>query len=339
MRSLTYVPKRSLRRIGSILHVAQGNGTGIYSRYVYRTFGAVPTPSLPRLNNIATHLHGIAPPQSLTGLRRMINVIEIDMSGKMQTKSISFTRLKEESRLHARDILIVDNNSPITQPRILPRRNCIVLTLGPARLIVWHDKVYCFGTSSLPAAKEYAMSLSQHLSQYFTNDTWSMDGQCENPNGNGNQNSTVSTKGSPLGSTFLSRMSFRPNFGLKSDAINNGLPSNGSDKSDSNSMKSDISNKYNSSASDADAELEKETSAIFEFVVLEHALLSQTIRQSKRVSYAQKLVERVLSRVNTVERDDGNLSALFPLGNTVIHYEMVTRGICDAIRALLDDDR
>lgn len=76
-----------------------------------------------------------------------------------------------------------------------------------------------------------------------------------------------------------------------------------------------------------------------EFVVLEHALLTVQGRHARRVAYVRKLLDTLIGRVGTAERDDGRLYALFPLANTLTHYEMVSRGLCECIRALLDDDR
>lgn len=77
----------------------------------------------------------------------------------------------------------------------------------------------------------------------------------------------------------------------------------------------------------------------FEFVCLEHVLVTMAARQHKRVAYAGRVLEAMLNRVSTVQKDDSRLLALFPLGNTLAHYELVSRGLMECVRALLEDPR
>lgn len=77
----------------------------------------------------------------------------------------------------------------------------------------------------------------------------------------------------------------------------------------------------------------------FEFVCLEHVLVTMAARQHKRVAYAGRVLETMLNRVSTVQKDDSRLLALFPLGNTLAHYELVSRGLMECVRALLEDAR
>ena len=82
-----------------------------------------------------------------------------------------------------------------------------------------------------------------------------------------------------------------------------------------------------------------EEPAPFELLVMEHALLTIQARQAKRVAYAKRVLDSLLNKMGTIERDDSRWYSLFPLMNTITHYEMTSRGLCECVRALLDDDR
>ncbi len=57
----------------------------------------------------------------------------------------------------------------------------------------------------------------------------------------------------------------------------------------------------------------------FELTVMEHALLTQVQRQSRRIGFARRLLDRLLAKVGAaVERDDGSLSALFVVWGTSV---------------------
>jgi len=75
----------------------------------------------------------------------------------------------------------------------------------------------------------------------------------------------------------------------------------------------------------------------FEFVALEHCLFAMAARQEKRVAYAGRVLEATLSRPAAL--DDSRLFALLPLSTTLAHYELVSRGLMECVRALLDDAR
>jgi hypothetical protein len=191
-------------------------------------------------------------------VRRSVPILVVGADGTVTESARSIAELKAESRLHLRELLIVEQLSAYIQPRILPRRHCIVVTVGPARLLVFGDRAYVFSAVTLPGAREFATNLSAAVQAAAGRSSGSSQDRDEAP---------------------------------------------------------------------------------FEFTVIEQALLASTNKQSKRVAYAKKLVERLLGRMGTVERDDANLYALLPLQNSITHYEIVTRGICDCVRGLLSDDR
>jgi hypothetical protein len=196
--------------------------------------------------------------QPVSSLRRVVNVLVIEASGIVSERKVPITVLKAESHLHMRELLVVEQPGSTTVARILPRRHCIVLTIGPIRALLFHDRVYLFeGVHPVEqkAAKEYAASLAAHLAS-------------------------------------------------------------------------------NTSASSSTSD-----SAPFELLALEHALLTQTMKQSKRIAYSKRLVDILLSRIGTISSDDGTISSLFPLATTLSHYEVSSKGICECVRELLDDDR
>ena len=187
-----------------------------------------------------------------------MNLLVIEASGIVSERKVPITVLKAESHLHMRELLVVEQPGSTTVARILPRRHCIVLTIGPIRALLFHDRVYLFeGVHPVEqkAAKEYASSLAAHLAS-------------------------------------------------------------------------------NTSASSSTSD-----SAPFELLALEHALLTQTMKQSKRIAYSKRLVDILLSRMGTISSDDGTISSLFPLATTLSHYEVSSKGICECVRELLDDDR
>lgn len=196
--------------------------------------------------------------QPVSSLRRVVNLLVIEASGIVSERKVPITVLKAESHLHMRELLVVEQPGSTTVARILPRRHCIVLTIGPIRALLFHDRVYLFeGVHPVEqkAAKEYASSLAAHLAS-------------------------------------------------------------------------------NTSASSSTSD-----SAPFELLALEHALLTQTMKQSKRIAYSKRLVDILLSRMGTISSDDGTISSLFPLATTLSHYEVSSKGICECVRELLDDDR
>jgi hypothetical protein len=221
------------------------------------------------------------PIQPVSSLRRVVNLLVIDSSGLISERKVPITQLKAESHLHMRELLVVEQPGSTTVARILPRRHCIVLTIGPIRALLFHDRVYLFeGIHPVEqkAAREYAASLASHLA--------------------GNLNTST----------------------------NNNL-TNGSNGSSSNS------------SSNGSGNLGTSDSSPFELIALEHALLTQTMKQSKRIAYSKRLVDILLSRMGTISSDDGTISSLFPLATTLSHYEVSSKGICECVRELLDDDR
>jgi len=218
--------------------------------------------------------------QPVSALRRVVNLLVIDSTGLISERKVPITQLKAESHLHMRELLVVEQPGSTTVARILPRRHCIVLTIGPIRALLFHDRVYLFeGIHPVEqkAAREYAASLAAHLAS----------------------NSSTST-----GST-----------------LNN------------------VSNGSSSNSNNGSGTLGTSDSSPFELIALEHALLTQTMKQSKRIAYSKRLVDILLSRMGTISSDDGTISSLFPLATTLSHYEVSSKGICECVRELLDDDR
>jgi hypothetical protein len=91
----------------------------------------------------------------------------VDNSGKVTQLSISMAQLREESRLHMRELLLLEQPSALIQPHILPRRHCILLTVGYVRALVWTDRVYLFGFELFPQVREYVASLAAQVQQIF----------------------------------------------------------------------------------------------------------------------------------------------------------------------------
>ena len=219
---------------------------------------SVPTHAIPTVSSPSPLVTSTSSIQPVSSLRRVVNLLVVDATGLVSERKVPITVLKAESHLHMRELLVVEQPGSTTVARILPRRHCIVLTIGPIRALLFHDRVYLFeGVHPVEqkAAKEYAASLGAHLA------------------------STTSAS---------------------------------------------------SSTSD---------SAPFELLALEHALLTQTMKQSKRIAYSKRLVDILLSRMGTISSDDGTISSLFPLATTLSHYEVSSKGICECVRELLDDDR
>jgi len=83
-----------------------------------------------------------------------------------------------------------------------------------------------------------------------------------------------------------------------------------------------------------------DSSTPFEFRALESLLWAMASRQEKRVAY----VSRVLAAVVEHQDDQGGRSAnsplltLLPLSTTLSHYELVSRGLMQCVRGLLDSE-
>lgn len=239
--------------------------------------------------------------QSVASLRRVVHLLVVYSSGKVTEETRSITQLKEESRLHMRELLIVEQPSSLIQPRILARRHCICLVVGQVRAIIFTDRVYLFNSALLSGAKDFAASIASQLQQLH--------------------HTKASSSPITLGTS--------EGVHATSAGTGGGLQGYG-DSSGASTTASLV---------DVGTRVEQEDITPFELLVMEQALLATTLKQAKRVAYAHKLVDRLLSKMSTVEKDDGNLYALFPLANTISHYELMTRGICECVRALLDDDR
>jgi hypothetical protein len=232
---------------------------------------------------------------SSASMHKQIQIIRLDQNGEYRETSMSLIALKNETRLHLREVLQLDQ--PSVQPRILPRRHCILLTIGFIRAIVFTDRVYLLTWRSQPA-KDYARSLSNHLQHVY---------------------------GRPV----------QPQNVLAVDL---------EDQEEEAGSMADMGGFETEEALDRAASAAQysgrpEDAAGLELVVLEHALLTVYGRQRRRVAYAQQLLNTLLGRVNALGHNDGMIYALFPLANTLTHYEMVSKGLCECIRALLDDDR
>jgi hypothetical protein len=107
---------------------------------------AAPAPASPTLPPLV-----LSAPTSAA--RRTVSLLEIDATGSMRERRIAALSLKEESRLHARELLLVETAEPGAAPRILARRHAIAAVIGPARLIVFPSRVYILGVESLPGAR------------------------------------------------------------------------------------------------------------------------------------------------------------------------------------------
>ena len=63
---------------------------------------------------------------STASMRRQLPLIRLDITGDRRETAMSLVALRNETRLHLREVLQLDQ--PSLQPRILPRRHCILLT-------------------------------------------------------------------------------------------------------------------------------------------------------------------------------------------------------------------
>jgi hypothetical protein len=251
----------------------------------------------PRTNNVRRYVpQPIGSPGLVASasMHRQVEMIRLEHSGDFRETSMSLVALKEETRLHLREVLQLDK--PSASARILPRRHCILVTIGFIRAIIFTDRVYVLTWRSQPA-KSYAMSLATHLRQIY-----------------GRAASTAAAH------------SLDPDLENSDDVCLDG---------------SETQQALGRAAQFAQAAPGRpEEAAGLELVVLEHALLTMHGRHARRVSYTRRLLETLLRRVSAVAgEDDGQLYALFPLANLLTHYEMVSRGLCDCVRTLLDDDR
>jgi hypothetical protein len=79
--------------------------------------------------------------------------------------------------------------------------------------------------------------------------------------------------------------------------------------------------------------------AAFEFAALEALLWAMASRQEKRVAYVSRVLAATLHAPSEHAEDgDSPLLTLLPLSNTLSHYELVSRGLMQCVRALLDGE-
>ena len=260
--------------------------------------------------------------QPLSSMRRVVTVISVDSNGTVNELRMPITQLKQESHLHMRELLIVEQPARGIQPRILPRRHCIVMTIGIVRAIIFTDRIYFFNSRSLPGVNEYAQALATHI----VNQRINMNSELSSSS----NTNTTSNITSPIINEIRSNLT---------NATTNSSTSTNNPSSASSSSSINNTTNTSSSSSSSTITMDDKEMTPFELQVMEHILLSQVLKAARRVTHLRRLLERQLARIVTVERDDGNLAALFPLANTVTHFELVTRGLGECIRDLLDDDR
>lgn len=215
-----------------------------------------------------------------------------------------------------RELLLIEQPLSLSQPRILPRRHCVPFTVGHVRGIVFVDRVLLFTggdhrSSINPVA--YAASLAKHIRMVYG---LMLPTELEPP------------QAAEPGPDESGVVDEEPYFGegMVAEPQASLLPEDGG-----------AAETWAPPADQPARAAEEQTP--FEFVVLEHVLLTMTARQHKRVVYAGRVLEATLAKMGTVERDDSRLYALFPLGNTLSHYELVSRGLMECVRALLEDPR
>jgi hypothetical protein len=78
----------------------------------------------------------------------------------------------------------------------------------------------------------------------------------------------------------------------------------------------------------------------FEFLVLEALLWAAASRQEKRVAYVSRVLQATIRSSNTSHSEESNypLLTLMPLSTTLAHYELVSRGLMQCVRSLLDNE-
>ena len=204
---------------------------------------------------------------------RALPMLCVDERGCVSELSMSVSRLQEESRVSMRELLSVEQPlSSSTQPRIMPRRHCILFHLGAARGIIFANRAYLFLQPRLSsvAPRGVAAGLAEHIKA-------------------ASAAAAVRTAAAASGADVGVGVSATP--------------------------------------------------PPFEFVALEYALFAMASRQEKRVAYAGRVLEAMLTGSRAATLDDSRLFTLLPLTTSLQHYESVSRGLMDCVRALLDDAR
>lgn len=95
----------------------------------------------------------------------VFDVTVVTVDGTMTRQRLTAAQIKQTSGVHVRDLLAVDTASPRVTPSILPRRDCIVMTMSHVRALVLCDRIMLFGTEragSQALASEMADYLSTH---------------------------------------------------------------------------------------------------------------------------------------------------------------------------------
>lgn len=281
-------------------------------------------------------------------MKREVQLTSVDAHGRVSQLRMPITHLKTESRLHMRELLIVEQPGALLQPRILPRRHCIIVTIGYVRAIVFTDRIYLF-SPQIPQVQAYAEALSNHIRRVYNMNVPVESGmpRVPLPTSTTFQYGVVEPVETELvndgedESGLLGQYAAMTELGgtsRASDSVVGASPVPLSPAPASMGV-SHSGNSGSSGSSGSSGLMRPDDIAPFEMLAIEHALLVNQIRQAKRVSYARRVLDSILAKVETVERDDANLYALFPLANTLSHYEMISRGLTECIRALLDDDR
>lgn len=307
---------------------------------------------------------GATTPIGIASLRRVAAVLCIDANGKLSESRYQITQLKEESRLHMRELLVMEQPSALMQPRIMPRRHCIVMTIGFVRAIVWPDRVYLFSPQS-PQVQKYARTLAAHIVHVY--------GSAASSSGAADAAANGAAVMKDAAAAHMTPTEHHPSYGAEGNdatAATAAMPGVEEVVNDDTAAHYDYAHTVADTIADGGADdvaaatgpmagepvlpvqppparggrpgrgfNRTEDGMAFELIVMEHALLTIQARQAKRVAYARHVLDNILSKMSTVEKDDGRLYALFPLANTLTHYEMVCRGLMECVRALLDDDR
>ena len=282
---------------------------------------------------------------STASMHRQLPLIRLDLNGDRRETTMSLDALRNETRLHLREVLQLDQ--PSLQPRILPRRHCILLTIGHVRAVVFTDRVYLLALS--PNAKDYATSLATHLRNIYG--ARRPPALLAHPSTPSNPHDDSPGLGGTTPHELFERVQQRhqPAEAASDEAtaaaLRGGFEAHEPPAAPDTFADAETQDALDRAAAAAQyvagggTASRPEDATGLELVVLEHALLTVHGRHARRVAYVRTLLGTLLGRVGTAERDDGRLYALFPLANTLTHYEMVSRGLCECIRALLDDER
>jgi hypothetical protein len=262
---------------------------------------------------------------------QQIKLIRLTEAGEVAQESWTLTEIKRRSRLHARDLVSVlelgsgeGRSQGMLQYRILPRRRCIIFALSHLRGILFSDELCLMlphsAANDTPKKLHAVIGFALQLQRFLL--ALKRHGSSNQSHRDAERHAAqllgVELPQPPSSEPAPSTMSTEEELVINdAGGQTDHAASSGGDSSRGN-------------------EASNEAAAPFEFIVLDQLLRMTHARHYKRLAFCRPLVQNALDSLD-VEPD--RLFTLFPLRNTLEHFQQSSTDIVECLSTVLKNDR